>query len=210
MLQHTCSELADTLTAHVLELIRLSFHGSTVMTSPAVTLLEVSSSLYPSSVHRWQRMWTVFIDHSQQENPPDTRHCSGVFRKSSTLYAKLSAFVLTNLRRHYKTDKHMCNICVCANSCRGSLTNTWCAHLSSKIYSSLRRSPDSVLICFLFSFWAFPQRANNSSKVKKQQTGFSVISASAVVKDKCLVITVVAAQRDSQFQTTSSNDVVRC
>lgn len=172
MLQHTCSKLADTLTAHVLELIRLSFHGSTVMTSPAVTLLEVSSSLYHSSVHRWQRMWTVFIGHSQQENPRDTRHCSGVFRKSSTLYAKLSSFVLTNGGLFCSGITKQTNICViyvCVNSCRGSLTNTWCAHLSNKIYSSRRCSPDSVLIRFCFVVGYFHSEPTTATRLKNNR-----------------------------------------
>lgn len=82
-----------------------------------VKLLEVSASLYRSSVHHRQRMWTIFIDRSQQENPPDVKHCSGVQAffhfvcKAVVFYAyKWSSFLL----QHYKQALYvLCWLCYC-------------------------------------------------------------------------------------------------
>ena len=128
----TSSELADTLTAHVLTLIRLSFNGSPVMTSP--------------QFHSWRspparitprcfadRGCEQYLQITARRRIPQTSGIVAERRPSATLYAKLSSFVLTN-RVFLWSNRQICVLCKCVllyYSCKDTV------HIQRSIFQRL-------------------------------------------------------------------------
>lgn len=97
-------------------------------------------------------------------------------------------------------NRTICVRCVCATIFRlsGIYNCKYTVHIQSNICQA----------SWVHKSWVLGYFWQQTNRVKKLQPGRLMLHhlclnvSSSAVKDKCLVITVVAVQRDSQFQTT--------